>query len=237
MDDFFEPKFEMESEETIEYDSLDPDTNYEDNEKNSSINNIIFGIYHKIRVFIFYYNTEKEKVRKNADRWAAIGIIIFGFLVFIGEPEIPIDKWYVILLLELASATCIFAAWFKECFIIHGNIRVYYDVEIQLEEKFPFLGNSFKNMGYVLHSKIKDPNLINGFYYIPHLTSLEVLAIIGIYNEVPAHIRPVVLIFGVIFILATILFILISSKLSGSSKFQREKLFKRGELMKILQDE
>lgn len=232
MVEFFDP----EDEEEIAFEGLDPETDYEVNEIDSSINKIIFGIYHKIRAFIFYYNTEKEKIRKKADRWAGIGIIIFGFLVFVGEPEIPLDKWYVIFILELASTTCIFAAWFKECFIIHGNIRVYYDVEIQLEEEYPFLGNSFKNMGYVLHSKIKDPNLFNGFYYIPHLIALETLAIIGISNEVPSHTKPIVLTIGIILILATVLSILIFSKMSGSSKFQRAKLFKRGEIMKILDD-
>ena len=232
MDEFFNP----EDKEEINYEGLDPETDYEINEITSSINKTIFGIYHKIRAFIFYYNAEKEKVRKKADRWASIGVIIFGFLVFIGEPEIPIDKWYVILILELACTTCIFAAWFKECFIIHGHIRVYYDVEIQLEKKFPFLGNSFNNMAYVLHSKIKDPNLLNGFYYIPHLISLEILAVIGIYNEVSIHARTIVLTLGTIFILAVDLSILIFSKLSGSSKFRRERLFKRGEFTKILKD-
>lgn len=230
MDEFFD----TEDDDEIAYESLDPETDYEVNEINSSLNKIIFGVYHKIRTFIFYYNAEKEKVRKKADRWAIIGVMIFGYLVFIGEPAIPIDKWYVILILELASLTCIFAAWFKECFIIHGNIRVYYEVETQLEEKYPFLGNSFKNMSYVLHSKIKDPNLFNGLYYIPHLAALEVFAIIGIYNEVSSHIQPVVLIIGFIFILVTIFSILIFSKLTGSSKLQTEKLFKRGEIMKIL---
>lgn len=234
MDEFIE--FESDDEEEIAYEGLDLETDYEINEINSSIDKTIYGVYHKIRAFIFYYNAEKEKVRKKADRWAAIGAIIFGFLVFVGEPEIPIDKWYVILILELACITCIFATWFKECFIIHGNIRVYYDVEIQLEEEYPFLGHPFQYMGYVLHSKIKDPNLYNGFYYIPHLIALEILAIIGIYNEVESHTEPLVLTLGIVVILATVLSILVFSKLSGSSKFQRERLFKRGEIMKILRD-
>lgn len=226
--------FESENDE-IQKESLDTETDFEVNEITSSKNKVIYGIYHKTRAFIFYYNEEKEKVRKKADKWAIIGMIIFGFLVFVGEPELPLDKWYVILILELAASTCIFASWFKECFIIHGNIRVYYDVLIQLEEKFPFLGKPFKNMGYLLHSKIKDPNLFNGLYYVLLLASLETLALIGVYNEVSSDIQYMVLTIGSVFIFITNFLILFFSKLSGSSKFQRKKLFKRGEIMKTFE--
>lgn len=226
--------FESENDE-VQTESLDSETDFEVNGITSSRNKIIYGIYHKIRAFIFYYNEEKEKVRKKAEKWTIIGMIIFGFLVFVGEPELPLDKWYVILILELAASTCIFASWFKECFIIHGNIRVYYDVLIQLEEKFPFLGKPFTNMGYLLHSKIKDPNLFNGLYYALLLASLEVLALIGVYNEVSSESQSFVLTAGSIFICITNFLILIFSKLSGSSKFRREKLFKRGEIMKTFE--
>lgn len=57
MDEFIE--FESDDEEEIAYEGLDPETDYEINEINSSIDKTIYGVYHKIRAFIFYYNAEK----------------------------------------------------------------------------------------------------------------------------------------------------------------------------------
>lgn len=160
----------------------DTDTDYMIDEITADIEKINYGIYQKIRAWIFYFNNAKESTKRLVDRWTLISIAAFIFLAMKRDPGLPIDRWLTISIIEFAISICIFALWFKDCYIIHRNIRVLYEVAVELELKHERFGKPFSNMAKLLHSKFLDPNIINGFYYVIQIAISSILAVFSFYQ-------------------------------------------------------
>lgn len=206
---------------------LNPESDFVSCEVEPNLLKIYYGIYWKVNDYIFYNDNVKEKTKKHTKVWIILSFFALAYLIFKENPDLPVNEWLEVVFMEIGILTCVGTLWFKDCFIVNKNIQTLYSFNEGLEKKYPEFGTSYKDARPLLSSKIFDPNLIDGGFYLNIMICIELVILVSLYMLKAEYI--VFAVFILIFLLIDIAIVYVSKR-SSSLAFKHEKALQKGEL-------
>lgn len=231
-----EIKLEFDNEDPSDntYKSIDPESDFFVDSIDHCPSKIQYGIYRKIREYVSFINLKKEKIKTEAENWLVIMVFAPFYLFFVGEPGLPVSKSIVLFYVETMIIVYTTLLWYKDCILSHEDLKILYVTAVLMEKKDKSLGESFQNMGKVLHGKILDPNLLDTIRYIAIMSPCFLLGTFGL--AIFSHGSKMYIFAYSISFIIWIASMAVWSVFLGGSKAKEEYRTKKGDLQSIIKN-
>lgn len=161
--------------EEITNTTADPDTDINPIELSCEEDELIYGIYVKLRNYQYHYNLIKVKYKVLSFTWLAATGIGFGYLFLGQETSLPFGINYLIIsaVLAILCSIGLLLLCFLDVAVYHRMIEVIFGGCLALERKYPFLLSTHHTMHKLLNrGKFSNPVFYDGLFYLGFVTIL-----------------------------------------------------------------
>lgn len=143
----------------------EPDTDLVVETISSDRSSLAYGIYTKLRVYLYHYNALKMKYKIITSTWLFATFIGFGYIVS-GEAMLPLSNLLSGAFLCWLASIGICLLWFMDVGVYHQLLEAVFVEALEMEKKFPhLLHSSCQNMVSLLGTNKRDPVLYDSLYY------------------------------------------------------------------------
>lgn len=161
--------------EEIANTTSDPDTDINPIELTDGNQDLVYGIYTKLRNYQYHYNLIKVKYKVLSFTWLGATGVGFAYLFLGKETSLPFGINYLIVsaLLAVFCSVGLLLLCFLDVAVYHRMIEVIFGGCIKLEKKYPFLLNTHQTMHKLLNrGRFSNPVFYDGLFYLGFVTIL-----------------------------------------------------------------
>ena len=167
-------KFDLEKED-------DPETDYIIDPITGKESSIAYGLYKKMNMYQYHYNSVKVKYKVLAVTWFIASFFGISYIVLGKEVSLPVDKLLAISLLGFFSSIGIFLLCFFDVSVYHRLGESIFAACANFEVRYPKLGKSHRNMAKLLVRGKTSPVIFDGVFYCSLTFVLLLLSDICLY--------------------------------------------------------